>query len=258
MQKPPDSLVHRLDRRVTLPVPPATVFNYFTDSTRWARWFGAGSTIEARPGGAMRIVFPGGAQITGEVVEATAPGSIVFTYGNASGTPIPPSGSRVTVGLKDHEGGTKLRLSHAFTSEGTRNEYVQGWRYQLSVLANLVTTEAYADAAATVDGWFEAFSDANDATRNATLDRVVAPDIEFRDRFSLVLGLDDLRPHLAAGHKFMPGMRLARVGDVRHCQGTVLADWVATGPDGAERGRGTNVFTLSGDGRVSTVVGFWD
>jgi len=44
---------------------------------------------------------------------------------------------------------------------------------------------------------------------------------------------------------------------VRHCQGTVLADWIASGADGAERGRGTNVFTLDPDGRIAGVVGLW-
>ena len=28
-----------------------TVFRYFTDSGRWAAWWGAGSTIDPRPGG---------------------------------------------------------------------------------------------------------------------------------------------------------------------------------------------------------------
>jgi hypothetical protein len=36
-----------------------------------------------------------------------------------------------------------------------------------------------------------------------------------------------------------------------------VADWIARGPDGAERGRGQNVFTLGGDGRIADVVGLW-
>ena len=38
-----------------------------------------------------------------------------------------------------------------------------------------------------------------------------------------------MKAHLAAVHKFMPGMRLERRGDIRHCQSHVLADWVAGG-----------------------------
>ena len=67
----------------------------------------------------------------------------------------------------------------------------------------------------------------------------------------------DLKAHLAAVHRFMPGMRLERRGDVRHCQWHVLADWVALGTDGQERGRGTNLFVLDADGRIAEVTGFW-
>ena len=56
----------------------------------------------------------------------------------------------------------------------------------------------------------------------------------------------------------MPGMRLAREGEVRHCQGTVLADWIARGADGQERGRGTNVFVLGAGARIDSVTGFWN
>ena len=70
--------------------------------------------------------------------------------------------------------------------------------------------------------------------------------------------MDDLRPHLAAVHRFMPGMRLEREGEVRHCQGTVLADWIARGADGQERGRGTNVFVLGAGARIDSVTGFWN
>ena len=44
---------------------------------------------------------------------------------------------------------------------------------------------------------------------------------------------------------------------MRHCQGTVLADWVARGADGQERGRGTNVFVFGPAGDIRSVAGFW-
>jgi hypothetical protein len=34
-------------------------------------------------------------------------------------------------------------------------------------------------------------------------------------------------------------------------------DWVAKGPGGEPRGRGTGVFELAPDGRIAQVVGFW-
>ena len=48
-----------------------------------------------------------------------------------------------------------------------------------------------------------------------------------RDRFSAIEGNADLREHLTAVHRFMPGLTLTRDGDVRQCQGMAIADWVA-------------------------------
>lgn len=48
-------LPYRLDRTITIQAPRETVFRYFTESARWAAWWGAGSTIDPRPGGRMYI-----------------------------------------------------------------------------------------------------------------------------------------------------------------------------------------------------------
>jgi hypothetical protein len=52
-------------------------------------------------------------------------------------------------------------------------------------------------------------------------------------------------------------LRMSRAGDVRHCQGTALVDWIAIGKDGQERARGTNVFVLGASGKIEQVTGFW-
>ena len=77
-------------------------------------------------------------------------------------------------------------------------------------------------------------------------------------RYALVDGAADLLAHVAASQQFMPGIRLPREGEVRHCQGTVLADWIARGADGQERARGTNVFVVDAAGRIESATGFWD
>ena len=78
-----------LDRSVTIVARRETVFRYFTDSERFAAWWGPGSTIEPRPGGAVHIRFPNAIEAGGEVVEIAPPRRIVFSYGFASGQPIP-------------------------------------------------------------------------------------------------------------------------------------------------------------------------
>jgi hypothetical protein len=55
----------------------------------------------------------------------------------------------------------------------------------------------------------------------------------------------------------MPGLDLARSGELRQCQGTAIAEWLARAPDGTIKAQGTNVFDFAPDGRISRVIGFW-
>ena len=251
------SLAHSLDRAILIRAERDLVFSFFTDTVRWAAWWGAGSSIDARRGGRVLIRYPGGVEVAGEVVDIAAPDHIVFTYGYVSGAPIPPGSSLVTINLEPQPAGTLVRLSHAFAEPAVRDEHVQGWRYQLSLFANAVANEAFSDAATVVDQWFAAWSEPDAAVRNDTVHRITAPGVSMRDRFSAIDGLPDLIEHLAAVHRFMPGMTLTRDGAIRQCQGMALADWIARSSEGQERGRGTNVFTLTPDRRIDGVTGFW-
>lgn len=251
------NLPYRLDRSVVIHAPRENVFRFLTETPRWATWWGAGSTIEAKPGGSMLIRFPEGTEVSGEVVEVKAPERIVFTYGFVKGQPIPPGSSRVTIRLEPHAHGTHLHLTHEFADESVRDQHVQGWRYQLALFSNVVADELHADAASLVDTWFDAWAEPDASKREHALRRVADRELRFQDRFSNTNGLDDLLPHITAAQFHMPGLRMRRVGDVRHCQGTALVDWVATGGDGQERARGTNVFVLGSAGKIQAVTGFW-
>jgi hypothetical protein len=178
-------------------------------------------------------------------------------YGYQQGTPIPAGGSRVTIRLEPAGDTTRLHLTHEFTDAGARDHHVQGWRYQLSLFANAVADEVFGGVNTAVDTWFDAWSDPKAHARDAALTRVASPHVRFCDTFSVIEGIAELIAQVAGYHQFMPGVRFTRDGEIRRCQGTVLADWVAHAADGAERGRGTNVFTFGGDGRVESVVGFW-
>jgi uncharacterized protein YndB with AHSA1/START domain len=249
-----EPLTHRLDRTVSIQAPPESVFRFFTDSERWARWWGAGSAIEAQPGGRVLVRYPNGIEALGEVLEVAPPERIVFTYGYAKGQPIPPGSSRVTIRLEREGAGTRLQLTHEFAEESARDQHVQGWRFQLSVFGNVVADEVFADAAQVVDAWYAAWTETDDRAREAAFGRIAAPGVRFRDRNSLLDSVSELALHAGAAQRYMPGVRLERRGEVRQCQGTVLSEWVAVGADGQERMSGTSVVVLGADGRIESVT----
>jgi len=250
-------LDHVVERTVTIAARRETVFRYFTDSERFAAWWGAGSTIEPRAGGAVHVRYPNGVVAGGEVVEIAPPGRVVFTFGYESGQPVAIGASRVTMTFEETPAGTVVRLRHELPTADARDQHVQGWRYQLSVFANVVAKEAHAGASALADRFFALWGEADAQRRRTELAAIAVPALAFRDPHSCTGGHDDLLAHVEAARRFMPGVVLERQGEARQCQGVALVDWAVKGPDGALRARGTNVFDLGPDGRIARVTGIW-
>ncbi len=250
-------LPHRLDREVLIRATRSTVFRYFTDSARFAAWWGTGSTIDARPGGTVLIRYPNGVEAGGEVVEVVAGERIVFTYGYRDpAQPVAWGASRVTVTFANHAQGTLLSLRHDFREAAQRDAHGPGWRYQLALFAGVASSEQNAGLAAHVDAWFSAWSSDDAAERARLLASATTDGVSFRDAFGLVVGRPELLEHVGAVKMHMPGVRIARARDPRHVQGCALVDWEAAGADGTPRMRGTNVFELAPDGRIAGCVGF--
>jgi uncharacterized protein YndB with AHSA1/START domain len=235
-----------------------TVFRYFTDAERFAAWWGAGSTIEGRVGGKVLIRYPDGSTASGEVLEIVPGKYIAFTYGyDAPGKLIPPGGSRVTVSLQSRRGGTLVTLRHEVADAKVRNAHVAGWRHQMAVFSTVVAKEQHAGLAGVLDRYFSAWNARSPEDVRAALDASVADDVEYRDAFGALSGRAELEEHLALVPVYMPGMTLKRVGEPRQCQGSGVVDFVAEGPDGSAKARGSNVFTLAPDGRLARVTGLW-
>ena len=77
------NLPHQLSRSVEICATPSTVFDFLSKTEHWATWWGAGSTIDARPGGRAYIRYPNGVEVLGEVQEVNAPHKLVFKIGRA-------------------------------------------------------------------------------------------------------------------------------------------------------------------------------
>jgi len=250
-------LPESLERRIVICARRETVFRYFSDSERFAKWWGPGSQIDPRPGGAVLIRFVNGVTVRGEVTEIEPPRRIAFTY-VLSASEGEPGESLVTVTLGETAEGTLLHLRHDFASAKLRDHHVQGWRHQLAVFSKIVSEEEHARVAERVDAFLRAFGDPDAATRRALLESCATRDIAFCDAFSSTTGLDDMLANLDAVQVHMPGITLVRSGGVRLSHGTAIAAWVAQKQDGSSVGRGTNVFDLSPGGRIARVVGFWE
>lgn len=246
----------RLDRSVVIHAEPKVVFRFFEESDRWASWWGAGSTIESKRRGRIVIRHGEGVDVVGEVIEVEPPERIVFSYGFLDRKAEPAGNSRVTIALEPLGQSTRLTLTHEFNDAAARDEHVQGWRFQLSLFANVVANEVHAGAAQAVDGWFSAWSIADPIARRDAFARVSSSDIGLRDRFSLIDGLDDLVAHTAAYQRFFPGIRFERRGEIRHCQGIVLADWVTHAGEVTTGLNGTCCFTFNTDNHIEAVINF--
>ena len=250
------SLAFSLDRTIVIAARRATVFRFFTDPARFARWWGEGSTIDATVGGAVSIRYPDGSRASGVVRELVDGERIAFTYGyERPDRPIPPGGSLVTITLADEPSGTRLTLKHDVATAAARDEHVQGWRYMLSVFARVVSAEEHAGAHDAIARWYAAWNERDDGARRALLARTVSADVRFADPNGLTRGIDDLTGHIAGALRFMPGISLAARGAARVVHGVALADWAAVDDKGAVRMSGTSVFRFAPDGHIDEVIG---
>ena len=247
-------LPYTTSREIVIEADREIVFSFFTDSARWADWWGAGSTVDPRPGGELRIRHSNGFVSEGQVLEVNKPERFVFTFSLQTQRIIPPEESRVTMHLEPKGEGTLVRVTHEVADPAVRDLLVQGWRFHFSLFANAVANYVNAGAPDVIDQWFALWSEPDAAAREATLARIAARKIRFRDRYSRLDGTDEVVAHTGAAQKFMPGMRLERRGGVRHCQGTVLADWVARSTDGQVKMSGTSVFSLAPGLRIDSVT----
>lgn len=118
---------------------PETVWGFFTDAERLARWWGA-AELDARPGGGLTVRMHEGPRpvMSGRFVELVPYERLVFTFGwePAPGVPaVPPGSSTVEITLTPDGDGTHLTLRHHGLPSGLMGETFAGWRDLLGRLA---------------------------------------------------------------------------------------------------------------------------
>jgi uncharacterized protein YndB with AHSA1/START domain len=249
------NLAFSVNRTVLIEAGQETVFSFFTDRERWAAWWGAGSTVDARVGGAIKIRHSNGFESCGEVLEIDSPNRFVFTYSLQTARVIPPEESRVTLTLESRGTSTLVSVLHEVADKSVSELLPQGWRFHFSLFANAVADLINANAPAMASAWFALWDESDASRRAAKLREVACEHVRFHDRYSYLDGIDEVVVHIGASQKFMPGVRLEQRGPLRQCLGTALADWIMRGKDGNEMMSGTNVFVFGPQGKLASVTG---
>ena len=207
------ALTHQLDRTIVIEAPPASVFKYFTDPMRWAAWWGAGSTIDARPGGRVLVRYPDGTEAAGEVDRGHA--AVADRLHLRLRERRADRARRIA--RDDPAGAGGARHAPAADARLRRRGGARPPRAGLALPALALRQrrrrrDPRATPAALVDAWFAAWAEPDEAARASGLAAIASPDVRMRDRFSCVDGAAELTLHIGAAQRFMPGMRLQRAG----------------------------------------------
>jgi uncharacterized protein YndB with AHSA1/START domain len=128
-----------IDREIRVDARPETVFSFWTDPAKMARWMGRDVRLDPRPGGEMRIDYNGTDIASGSFLEVDPPNRIVLTWGwEAAGDATPPGASTVEVEFVADGAGTIVRLRHRGLEAEAVGGHAEGWDHflgQLSVAA---------------------------------------------------------------------------------------------------------------------------
>jgi uncharacterized protein YndB with AHSA1/START domain len=128
-----------IDREIRVRARPETVFSFWTDPSKMARWMGREVRLDPRPGGELRIDYNGSDIARGAFVEVDPPRRIVLTWGwEAPGDPTPPGASTVDVEFVPDGDGTIVRLRHSGLATEAIDGHAEGWDHFLERLAEAV------------------------------------------------------------------------------------------------------------------------
>jgi uncharacterized protein YndB with AHSA1/START domain len=246
---------------LTIAARPATIFRYFTDPDRFARWMGRSSVLDPTPGGRLAVAYPTGQVAGGRVVAVEPDRRIVFTWGyEGDGQAVPAGSSTVEITLEPVDGGTLVRLRHAGLPAGEPPlAHLAGWRHALATLAYAGSADQLAPVVAErVADWLAAWNEPDPGRRAALLGRCMAEGGRFRDPAAAADGAGQLADHIGMVQRMAGGSRLVARGAPEPCHGVVRFGWAAVGPGEVVLATGANVAGTDLDGRFRWLHGFWD
>ncbi len=124
------SITTTVEHAVDIEAPPETVFDLWTTTEGLEAWWARSATVDARPGGAIRVDIDGEHVMVGEFVAVESPHRIVFTFGWENGE-LPPGASRVEVTIVATDSGSQVVLRHDGLPVEFVEAHIRGWTHFL-------------------------------------------------------------------------------------------------------------------------------
>jgi uncharacterized protein YndB with AHSA1/START domain len=249
-----------LELRITITARPDTVFRFLSDPVAFEEWMGAGSSIGTGLGGTVRVVYPNGHVAAGIIEDIVPNERLVMSWGYENGVNnLPPGATRVEITLSPYRGGTLVTLRHTGLPDAMqRRNHRAGWRHYLASLSQRATSNLDAVMDSVLAAYINAWAERDPLVRRQLLTECWAEDGVFRDAMGYAEGIDDLNEYIATAQRFAPNMLMTRDGRPSRAHGFVSHRWRMVSPDGTTMMTGTNTLELTDDGRIRSVVGFWD
>lgn len=246
---------------------PETVWRFLSDGALFASWIGAfagappaaGTRIDARVGGKLRVEYPHSGPAVGEITAMSPPHRLCMTWGyEGAANEMPPGSSQIEILLTPSRLGTTVELRHTgIPTQAAREGHRGGWTHYLAMLTRAASSAQHSDRLSqTLCGWFEAWGEGDDDRRSVLLGQCCAPDVTVRTGFAATDDLKSLSVHIGESLRHMPGMRLSASGTPQELHGWVRFGWHVLAPNGAPMFQGENIAHLDLHSRIRTLVSF--
>ncbi len=126
----------RVESEVHVAADPTTVFSYFTDPAKLARWLGRSARVRPVRDGQFDVEMSKDTWIRGTFDTLDAPRRLVLTWRWASTNADLPAGtSRVDISFIPREGGTLVRVVHTELPAPAVPRHRAGWAHYLTRLS---------------------------------------------------------------------------------------------------------------------------
>ena len=110
----------------------------------------------------------------------------------------------------------------------------------------------------TIDTYLAAWSEPDPQKRASLIEKCWADDGTYVDPMSDVAGRGGLEATIAGFHAQMPGAAIILNGGIDEHHGRLRFPWALKAADGSMPIKGIDIGQLAPDGRLASILGFWD